>query len=116
HARMANILKRGAVAEMQPDASGADLDLLSLPEERLLLHLLWLFPEVVSNAAKSLEPHHIAIYLDELAKAFHRYYTVARVVTDDRQLSLARLVITDACRQTLANGLTLLGIAAPERM
>ena len=116
HARMVNILKRGAAAEMQPDVDGADLSLLSLPEERLLLHLLWLFPEVVRNTGKSLEPHHVAIYLDELAKAFHRYYTVARVVTDDGKLSLARLVITDACRQTLANGLTLLGIEAPDRM
>ncbi|MCH7575229.1 MAG: arginine--tRNA ligase [Candidatus Marinimicrobia bacterium] len=116
HARMVNILKRGAAAEMRPDVDGADLSLLRLPEERLLLHLLWLFPEVVKNTGKSLEPHHIAIYLDELAKAFHRYYTVARVVTDDMKLSLARLVITDACRQTLANGLTVLGIEAPDRM
>ena len=116
HARMVNIIKRGAVAELGPDLAAADLSLLALPEERTLLHLIWWFPEVVRRAGVTLEPHHIIVALEEFAKVFHRYYTVARVVTDDTAMSTARLVLTDACRQTLANGLAILGIEAPERM
>ena len=116
HARMVNILKRGEAAELAADLSAADLSLLALPEERTLLYLIWWFPEVVHRAAVTLEPHHIIVALEEFATVFHRYYTVARVVTDDAAMSTARLGLTDACRQTLANGLAILGIEAPERM
>lgn len=116
HARMVNIGKRADAFGYQLEPDSAPLHLLALPEARTLMHLLWWFPEVVQQVHRSLEPQTVANFLQELATAYHRYYTVARVVTDDRELSAARLVITEACRQTLANGLAILGITAPERM
>lgn len=116
HARMVNIKVRAEAFDHPIDPENAPLELLDLPEERLLMHLLWWFPEVVQQVHSSLEPQMVATYLQELATAYHRYYTVARVVTDDLPLTAARLVITEACRQTLANGLGILGITAPKRM
>ncbi|UCD38584.1 MAG: arginine--tRNA ligase [Fidelibacterota bacterium] len=116
HARMVNIGKRAEAFGYQLDPENAPLELLALPEGRTLMLLLWWFPEVVRQVHESLEPQTVANYLQELATAYHRYYTVARVVTDDLELSAARMVITEACRQTLANGLAILGISAPERM
>ena len=116
HARMVNIGKRAEAFGYQLEPDSAPLHLLALPEARTLMHLLWWFPEVVQQVHGSLEPQTMANFLQELATAYHRYYTVARVVTDDRELSTARLVITEACRRTLANGLAILGITAPERM
>lgn len=116
HARMVNIAKRAEAFGYRLEPENAPLELLALPEARTLMFLLWWFPEVVHQAHETLEPQMVATYLQELATAYHRYYTVARVVTDDKALSSARLVITEACRQTLANGLTILGITAPDRM
>ena len=116
HARMVNIGKRAEAFGYHIEPEKAPLHLLALPEARTLMHLLWWFPEVVQQVHGSLEPQTVANFLQELATAYHRYYTVARVVTDDRELSAARLVITEACRRTLANGLAILGITAPERM
>ena len=116
HARMVNIGKRADAFGYRLEPEKAPLHLLALPEARTLMHLLWWFPEVVQQVHRSLEPQTMANFLQELATAYHRYYTVARVVTDDRELSAARLVITQACRQTLANGLAILSITAPERM
>jgi arginyl-tRNA synthetase len=116
HARMVNISKRAEAFGYQLEPGKAPLELLALPEARTLMFLLWWFPEVVRQAFETLEPQTVATFLQELATAYHRYYTVARVVTDDEALSSARLVITEACRRTLANGLTILGINAPDRM
>ena len=116
HARMVNIGKRARAFGYRPEPEEAPLDLLALPEERTLMHLLWWFPEVIRQAHGSLEPQTIANFLQELATVYHRYYTVARVVTEDQPLSAARLLLTAACRRTLANGLAILGITAPERM
>ncbi|MCH7858698.1 MAG: arginine--tRNA ligase [Candidatus Marinimicrobia bacterium] len=116
HARMFNIKQHAEALDHHIDPEKAMLELLDLPEERLLMHLLWWFPEVVKQVHASLEPQTVANFLQELATAYHRYYTVARVVTDDLPLTAARLVLTEACRQTLANGLAILGISAPERM
>jgi len=116
HARMVNIQNRAAAFGYAVDPKKASLELLTLPEERLIMHLLWWFPEVVRMAHSSLEPQTVANYLQEFATAYHKYYTVARVVTDDKPMTAARLALTAACRQVLANGLAVLGITAPERM
>ncbi len=71
---------------------------------------------MVIQVHRSLEPMTMAYYLQEIATAFHYFYAHVRVLTDDEPLSQARLVLTAACRQTLANGLAILGITAPERM
>jgi arginyl-tRNA synthetase len=116
HARMVNIGKRANAFGYTIEPDSAPLELLGLPEERAVMVLLLWFNETVGQAYQTLEPQTIATYLQELATAYHRLYTVARVVTEDANMSAARLVLTEACRQTMANGLSILGISAPERM
>src|SRR5690606_25810900 len=74
------------------------------------------YPEVVEAAAASLEPHVIAQYLRELAYAFHTCYHAQPILVDDADLRDARLALSVATRQVLANGLELLGVGAPETM
>ncbi len=116
HARMFNIAGRVESFGYTFTPEEASVAKLALPEERELMYLLWWFPQVVIQVHRSLEPMTMAYYLQEIATAFHHYYAHVRVLTDDEALSQARLVLTAACRQTLANGLGILGITAPERM
>ncbi|MDR2091724.1 MAG: arginine--tRNA ligase [Azoarcus sp.] len=74
------------------------------------------FPEVVQTAAHDYAPHQVAFYLRELAADFHGWYDKERILVEDETLRLARLALTGAVRQTLANGLALLGVSAPETM
>lgn len=115
HARVCNILK---YAEEQGVrfSEQADLELLNQTEEINLIKKLIEFPEVVSKAAKFLEPHRLPNYLKELAAAFHRFYHHHRVVTENKQLTQARLILVECTRIVLANALHILGITAPERM
>ncbi len=84
-----------------------------------LCKLLERFPELVAHAAKAREPMEVTRYLLDLATAFHSYISDGvrhRVLSDDRELSVARIGLVRSIRSTLANGLGLLGIEAPERM
>ena len=74
------------------------------------------YPEVVEGSAAAFEPHRIVYYLQELAGQFHSYYNKNRVVSDDRELTLARLFLLRCIATTIRNALTLLGVSAPERM
>lgn len=74
------------------------------------------FPTVVQRAATALEPHRIVAYLEDLAKAVNGWYHRHRVIGAPGGVEQARLVLARAAQIVLANGLTLLGIAAPERM
>ncbi len=112
HARCAGIQRSAAE---NPSGATPDLTRLGAPETALVRRLL-VYPEVMVDAADSREPHRIAHYLLELARAFHSYYNDHRVVSDDAVLSAARLRLVAAVRQVLGNGLELLGIDAPERM
>ncbi len=112
HARCAGIQRTAAAA---PSAVQADPSRLGADEAGLLRTML-AYPEVVADASVNREPHRIAHYLLEFARAFHAYYNRNRVIGDDPALSAARLRLVLAVRQILANGLGLLGIEAPERM
>ena len=74
------------------------------------------FPEVISKATKFSEPHRLPNYLQELAAAFHRFYHHHRVVSEDKGLTQARLILVECTRIVLANALKILGVTAPERM
>jgi arginyl-tRNA synthetase len=74
------------------------------------------FPEVIANAARDAEPHQIAYYLKELAHQLHSYYNNTPLLVEDDALRFARLTLLSAVRVVLANGLTVLGVSAPERM
>jgi arginyl-tRNA synthetase len=120
HARSCGIERTAAEQGTgMPEADGFDAERLDLPEELEIVKKLGEFPEVVARAAETREPHHIAYYLRDVAGLWNPYLqdgTRHRVVSDDAQQSAARLGLVLAVRTVLANGLHLLGIAAPERM
>jgi len=115
HARICNILRFAEERGLQLPAQ-ANFDLLREPEEFEVIKNLMDFPEVISGAARFLEPHRLTTYLQELAASFHRFYHRHRVVGEDPELSAARLCLTEAVRIVLANGLRLIHVSAPERM
>jgi arginyl-tRNA synthetase len=94
----------------------ADLSLLSLPEELRIIKKLLTYPMTFEGAVVSHEPHRITFYLQELAGLFHPYYNKYKVVTEDAQLSKARLAFCEAIRIVLKDGLQILGLSAPDRM
>lgn len=106
-------LTRGGSADFHPE-------LLDHDKENELLKALAEFPAVVATAAELREPHRIARYLEDLAGAYHRFYDNCRVLPrgdeEITDLHRARLWLNDATRVVIANGLRLLGVAAPERM
>ncbi len=114
HARVCSILRYAAERGLRP---GTDERVpLAAPEEVALVRRLAVFPEVVRGAAAAREPHRLPAYLVETAAEFHRFYHACRVVGDDAATGAARLRVTDAARTVLRNGLTLMGVSAPERM
>jgi len=90
--------------------------MLKEPEEVNLLKTMALYPEVLRNSAKFMEPHRITFYLMDLAACFHAYYNKHRVLSDEPLLSRGRLYMVLAVQKVIRNGLTLLGVSAPERM
>jgi len=88
------------------------------PQEReaALMQRLGEFPELVASAARELAPHAVAFYLRSLAGEFHSYYNAERILVEDEATRMSRLALCAAVRQVLANGLSLLGVGAPERM
>lgn len=122
HARLASILRNAADLGVSSGAGADAFDptLLAHPREGELLRALAEFPRVVAAAAQLREPHRVARYLEDTAGFFHRFYDACRVLPqgdeDASDLHRARLVLVDATRVVLANGLALLGVTAPERM
>ncbi|MFE9582438.1 arginine--tRNA ligase [Nocardia sp. NPDC006044] len=120
HARTASIARNAA--ELEYDKVTPDLALLTSDEEGELIRTLGEYPRVVSSAASLREPHRVARYLEELAGTYHRFQTNKNLrvlpLGDEpvRPTNAARLVLVNATRQVLANGLALLGVSAPERM
>ncbi len=90
--------------------------MLGHPAELALIRRMLVLPEVVTLAAETLQPHHIAYYAQDLATAFHHFYDNCRVVTADAALSQARLKLVVASQTVLKRCLTLMGMAAPEKM
>lgn len=94
----------------------ADLTLLGAPEELRIIKKLLIYPMVFEGAVIAHEPHRITFYLQELAGMFHPYYHRYKVVTDDRNLTIARLALCEAIRIVLRDGFEILGLSAPEKM
>jgi len=96
--------------------AGSDLSLLVSPHEIAAMKQLAEYPDTVALAARTLAPHLVAYYLQELAAAFHAWYNAEKFLVADEALKLARLALAAAIMQTISNGLRLLGVSAPERM
>lgn len=115
HARIASIL-RYAESEGIILSGENNLDLLCTPEEIQLIKQLEQFTDIIEICASTYQPHLLAEYLHETAGLFHKFYHLHRVVSDDRNLTLARLALCLATKTVLKNGLNILGISAPEKM
>ena len=115
HARLSGIFRVGEIDPAKIDTS-VPLEPLSLPEEQELIKALVDFPSIVAGAASALEPHRIANYLHDLAARTHLWYHKAHVLNEPAEIMNARLVLARAAQVVLKNGLSMLGISAPERM
>ena len=117
HARICSILRIAAERGYTvPAYDRADLSLLQLPEEMDLVKAVTRFPEVLEGAARSLEPHRVTFYLNDLAGLFHSYYNKNKVISDDAALTGARLFLCRSVLTVLQNALKILGVSAPEKM
>lgn len=117
HARICSILRTAAErGHVPPRYREADMGKLSLPEETALIKRISEYPDVLEGAAVALEPHRLTFYLNDLAAIFHNYYNRHRVVSDDRECTLARLFLVKCVRTVLRNALRVLGVSAPETM
>ena len=118
HARMCSIFRQLEEQGLSWDEAGASahVDQLNTDHERALIATLGRFPEVVARGADKRAPQVIANYLRDLARDFHGFYNACKVLVDDPSLRDARLVLVAATRQVVANGLTLLGVSAPQSM
>lgn len=118
HARICSIFEnaaeKGHAVPVRPALES--LVLLQSPEELQLIKLLSALPDTIADAAQQFEPHRVTYYLGELAGCFHSFYNKSRVIGDDAALTAARLYLLSRTAQTLKNGLSILGITAPERM
>jgi arginyl-tRNA synthetase len=123
HARICSIFRK-AVSEgiTLPKKPDQIVGQLVLDEEMALIRLLTEFPSLLEDISITFEAHRLTYYLTELAASFHRYFNLGtktaekRIVTSNKPLSQARLLLAQAIRTVIYNGLTLLGINAPERM
>jgi arginyl-tRNA synthetase len=117
HARISSIFaKAQEKAVSGTDDSQSSISALTEPEDIRLIKTLSQYPEVAAGSAEFLEPHRITYYLMNLASAFHTYYNKHRVLTDDLRLTAARLYLIRAVQIVIHNGLTLLGVSAPDKM
>lgn len=117
HARISSIFRKSQ--ERGLDDIGWDeaaVKMLQEPEEINLIKTIARYPEIVEDSAKYMEPHRITFYLMDLASSFHAYYNKHRVLTDEPMLSKGRLYLVLAVQKVIRNGLTLLGVSAPDRM
>ena len=114
HARICSILRSWGGDESE--LTKANFSLLESRAAHGLMQRLSEFPQLLGDAAKDLGPHAIAFYLRDLASDFHSFYGADRVLVDDQELRLARIALLVASKQVLKNGLSLLGVSAPEQM
>ncbi|MCX7946287.1 MAG: arginine--tRNA ligase [Hydrogenophilus sp.] len=127
HARIASLLREALSLVTDPDPSQAlaldqtlaAVDLTPLhtsPSALTLAQHLSLFPSLIQTAAQERAPHHLLLYLKEVAARFHAWYNEERILVPDSALRNARLALARATQHVLTNGLTILGVSAPTRM
>jgi len=117
HARVCSLFRKAATENIHlPEQPDSTLQTLVLDEEIALIRKMAEFPSLIEEIAGDLGPHRLTYYLTELAGSFHRYYNRHRIVSDDRTLTRARLFLSLGIRILIKNGLSLLGVSAPEVM
>jgi len=129
HARGQSVFRnaREVFSDLPSDVKGlleaASMELLSDPAELVLMRQIALYPRIIEAAALAHEPHRIAFYLFDLASEFHALWTQGTasphlrfIIQNDRELTLARLVLVQGVVTVLASGLAILGVGAPNEM
>ncbi|MBN1471604.1 MAG: arginine--tRNA ligase [Syntrophaceae bacterium] len=117
HARICSIIRMAQEKGVAlPDYADIAPALLREPDEINLIKMLARYPEMIYGAVKSLEPHRVTFYLNELAGVFHSYYNKNKVISDDAKMTRARLFLIKTIRIVLQNALNILGVNAPEKM
>ncbi len=123
HARICSIFRKAEEEGISlPDTTEGLLGRLILEQEMAIIRNMATFPALLEDVCRKLEPHRLTYYLNDLAASFHRYFNLGsktpehRIVTQDKELSQARLSLAKAIKIVLSNGLGLLGVSAPERM
>ena len=117
HARLCSILRQAVEKSVDiVKFKQIKSELLIENEEITLLKSMATFPAVIEGAAGDLAPHRVIFYLMELAGHFHSYYNKHKVITEDKNLTQARLCLVEALRIVFSNGLNIVGLSAPEKM
>lgn len=118
HARICTMLEQADKQGFAMSSDEAiDFGLLVAEKETDLLTKLGAFPQVVADAAKKYTPHHVTQYVFDLASLLHSFYNAEKVLSADKpELTKARIALMKAVRITLANGLRMIGVTAPEKM
>ncbi len=114
HARISSILRM--IKDENLKSSFDNLNLLQTDEEQNLLKKLYEFKNEILYAAENFESHKITAYLEDLAALFHRFYTQCRVIGSEQKLAEARIALIEAVQIVLKNGLSIIGVTAPEKM
>lgn len=118
HARISSIIAKAkdekGIDSIEKTAAG--ISRLLEPEDLALIKAMARYPETIELAADKLEPHKVTYYLTNLASLFHTYYNKHKVLTDDTDLTKGRLYLIGAVQKVIKNGLTLLGVSAPDKM
>jgi arginyl-tRNA synthetase len=117
HARICSVFRKLSEQGWHWDRTCIDsLEQLNNDDEMALLKRLGQYPELIQTAARELAPHQVSHYLYELAREFHSWYNTHKTLVEDENIRNARLALSMAIKQVLANGLQLLGIRAPDSM
>jgi len=116
HARISSVVAFAREGGVDFPTDTSCVELLTENEEIELMRKLVIFPELIRGAALTREPHFLTAYAQQLAAEFHRFYHVCRIVSSNRRLSEARLLLAEATRIVLAESLRVLGVSAPDKM
>lgn len=118
HARAASVLRNAGEAAQKALSSASSLDMSCAVSDTAyeLVKLIYRFPEVVKEAAEKYEPSVITRHIIDIAQYFNRFYHDERILVEDEAEKQAKLAVVYAAKQTIANGLALLGVSAPEKM
>lgn len=116
HARICSIFREAGKRDIGLKPGTVDLSILDNTEAVVILKLIAKYPEELSDAAETFEPHKISTFLMRLAQSFHRFYTEHRVLSDNEIMTQTNLALSDAVRIIIKNGLRILGVSAPESM
>lgn len=114
HARICSMLKQIEIENT--DLTQVDTSLLAEDNEQSLMKKLAEYPDVIAKACEKQAPHLVVNHLRELSQHFHTYYNATQVLVDDVNIRNARACLISCVKQTIINGLSIIGVSAPDKM